>query len=256
MPNLPQYKDLPSDTYSVFPEPDKPISRYVVPGNGRRCQTCPPWSVNDIGRRFNLRFGPDDRPPPRFYVDASLLRPYQDIRVMLDWHDSLVLLLDRKYVMKMMSPLFDVNTIVANMERAREVVPVPAIHKYGRSGNCVFIIMDYVNGWQASTLVRYFGPWVEVRLQDQIDEVIVKLSQVGLSHNDLYPRNVFLDDNWKITGIIDWDYAAPLWASTEYERRSTLNFREKTWHYLFLKHSVDRVGTLGANPSDGKFKYY
>ena len=46
----------------------------------------------------------------------------------------------------------------------------------------------------------------------EVDDVIRRAHsrphRICLTHNDLGPHNVLIDDNWNITGIVDWEASA------------------------------------------------
>ncbi|OSC96695.1 kinase-like protein [Trametes coccinea BRFM310] len=46
------------------------------------------------------------------------------------------------------------------------------------------------------------------RVQDTIKRAHSRPHQIRLTHNDLGPHNVLVDDDWNITGIIDWEACA------------------------------------------------
>ncbi|CDO76789.1 hypothetical protein BN946_scf184978.g18 [Trametes cinnabarina] len=46
------------------------------------------------------------------------------------------------------------------------------------------------------------------RVQDTIRRAHSRPHQIRLTHNDLGPHNVLVDDDWNITGIIDWEACA------------------------------------------------
>lgn len=229
--------------------------------NGRRCHSAPPWSYKDIGSfKYDVRLGPPGWNPPLLYVDLPLRDWYAHIHDVNDLGEARVLsntrvfILDHKHVLKLMSPLVDVAAVVATMRLAGSVVPVPRVIDYGRSGNCCYILMDFVDGYELGAVLESIRSplYSEAMMKPQIDDVVRKLAGVGLAHNDLYARNIIVDHDWKIIGILDWDNASNALTSVEYGNRVQRVFqRQVNWNDSFLRHSPDRLGTLAVNCTDG-----
>ena len=45
-------------------------------------------------------------------------------------------------------------------------------------------------------------------VHDTIREVHARDYRICLTHNDLGPHNILVDDDWNITGIVDWESCA------------------------------------------------
>ncbi|KAF8825180.1 hypothetical protein HHX47_DHR7000324 [Lentinula edodes] len=80
-----------------------------------------------------------------------------------------------------------------------------------------------------------------------MDYIVRELADVGLSHNDLVPRNVLVDNNGMIVSVIDWDHRTQHHRGGEYARkiRGLSYFKdagEKDWYHIFLRYAPDRTG--------------
>ncbi|KAF5389150.1 hypothetical protein D9757_004962 [Collybiopsis confluens] len=105
---------------------------------------------------------------------------------------------DNDKVLKLFSYLIDVSSIVANMDLARTKLPVPPVLRYGLSGNC---------SWSV-----FLTP---------ISPPLCENGSLGLSHNDLIPRNLLRVVDMSagmITSIVDWDTCTPIFTGGEYAR--------------------------------------
>jgi RIO-like serine/threonine protein kinase len=130
------------------------------------------------------------------------------------------MVLEGEKILKLQPMYVDVAVIVRNMRHAATVVNVPRVYDYGYSGNCAFILMAYI--FPAASLHRVLRgneEWVFKYLEPQVDMIVRKLAGIGLSHNDFYPRNIMVGEDWDIVAIIDWDESGPLHSSREYLRR-------------------------------------
>jgi serine/threonine protein kinase len=166
-----------------------------------------------------------------------------------------LLVLDRRTSLKMFSPLVDIDTIVKHMRLASSVVPVPEVYNHGRSGNCSFVLMQFVQGHLLSNLIRQHGQLVEHVVQPQIIGIVQRLVSVGISHNDLEDRNMLVDDDWNIIAIIDWDLSAPSLLSADYCRRVSAypwGCHVTGWNHTLLRDLPSAYGaSLDANPTGG-----
>ncbi|KZV96816.1 kinase-like protein [Exidia glandulosa HHB12029] len=224
--------------------------------DGRFCRSMPPWSLLDITPGFFRRS--DDL--PRLFVNEAFLRRFKTVEIWVELPLSTLILLNGKWVLKLIPPQWDVDTIVEHMRRARRVLPVPYVHEFGRVDNCCFIVMEYVRGFTFSVVTREHGHYAAARLKPQIAEILARLDSVGLAHNDLHPRNIIVDRHYNVVGLLDWDYAAPTECSyDEYLRRLNPRFdfdrdrnwdpefefpvyteHDECWDHLFMRNMLDR----------------
>lgn len=235
-----------------------------VPANQRRCHSAPPYSLPDVGQSFCLSIQLDVR-TPRWQVGFSL-ESYRNIR---DVHKdkkitvARVLILDSKLVLKMFSPLVDVAAVVEGMRLARAVAPVPKVVDYGHSGNCAYIMYEYVHGHVFSRVLADFGDYATAMIEPQITTIIRDLAAIGLAHNDITPRNIVVDDDFRVIAIIDWDFVSLASNAREYgqrsreedlQRRSRLvNGPSHLFNHAFLRHSAYAYhDVLSLNPVDGR----
>ncbi|EMD40929.1 hypothetical protein CERSUDRAFT_111511 [Gelatoporia subvermispora B] len=183
----------------------------------KRPRSTPPISKHEFGPR------PDDRLDldSKLQVDAALLRPYAEAVTLLATLNTTVILLDKKYILKLLPSGQDIHETVAIMRLASTAIPVPHVYDYGYSGNCSFIRMEYVVGFTLDAYIRYHGRQLSTSPQvlQQIDNIVASLARLDISHNDLYPRNIIVDDYLCIISVVDWDGAAPWHNSQEYTRR-------------------------------------
>ncbi|KIJ38772.1 hypothetical protein M422DRAFT_49926 [Sphaerobolus stellatus SS14] len=108
------------------------------------------------------------------------------------------------------------------MDLAGTVVPVPRVFKYGYSGNCSYILMEYIRGYRLSSVAVAYGiPWISVMapVEKQISVLVERLANVDISHNDLVPRNIIVNEAWEIVGLVDWDHCTDFDPASEYLRR-------------------------------------
>ncbi|CCM05026.1 uncharacterized protein FIBRA_07226 [Fibroporia radiculosa] len=139
-----------------------------------------------------------------------------------------ILFLDDEKVLKMMPLVVDVKKIVDFMRSAGEVVPVPRVFEYRYSGNCSYMVMEQRPGYTLGD----------------------SSAKHGLSHNDLTPGNILVNDDWSIDAIIDWDRCDTVGRSAEYEKMICRPY-DPDYQHIFLRSSVDRLGSLSLNPVDG-----
>lgn len=227
---------------------------YLPPSNGRRCNSAPPYSVRDIGQDYDYPVGVNREfaDKPLWHVDFPLdgYRDVTETRMHPKFPQARVLILDSKLVLKMMSPLIDISAIASAMRLAATVVPVPQVYDFGFSGNCSYIIMEYVSGFNLGEIMVQFPTLSGYIVAPQINTVIQRLASVGLSHNDLEPRNILIDSSWRIVSVIDWDLVSSYFRSTDYARR-TLDTTSPSWSYFFLRNAGQRGYSLALNPVDG-----
>ena len=154
-----------------------------------------------------------------------------------------LLVLDSKRVLKMYPPLVDVDSIAENMRRASGAMPVASIHSFGRSGNCAYILMDYIPGHDLASVKCRYGE--AVTAVAQVLEIARLLSTIGLAHND-----------WHIVGVIDCDFCIHAMHSAEYRARiCRLSHSVKRWSYAFLTGPDGHYGaSVDANPVGGEAK--
>ncbi|KAH9836097.1 uncharacterized protein C8Q71DRAFT_858110 [Rhodofomes roseus] len=166
-----------------------------------------------------------------------------------------LLVLDGQRVLKMYPPLVDVQSIVDNMRLASGILPVARVHEFGRSGNCGYILMDFIQGHVLATVFHQYGAHAAAIVEPQILEISRRLSSIGLAHNDLEDRNIIVDDEWRIVGIIDWDFSAPAVRSTDYRYRlDPYSVSVQRWSYAFLRDCDGFGASLDANPVGGTSK--
>ena len=94
---------------------------------------------------------------------------------------------------------------------------VPRVYCYGYSGNCGFIMMEFIGGYNLDYWISPLDESVSAdpHVLQQIQSIVRKLANIGLSHNDLYPRNVVVNKKWDILAVVYWDVAGPLDVSQE-----------------------------------------
>jgi len=150
-------------------------------------------------------------------------------------------------ILKLHAPSVDVEKISGIMQRAREVVQVPKVYRYGYSGNCAFIMMEFIGGYNLDYWSSQLGESVSAdpHVIQQIQNIVCKLASIGISHNDLYPRNIVVNKKWEILAVVDWDVAGSLDVSQEYIRRKHCNLEPycHDWDFLFLASSPDKFIT-------------
>ena len=108
------------------------------------------------------------------------------------------------------------------------------------NGAIQFMGYEKMKNWGFDTMPRSVTYW--------IDYIVRELASLGLSHHDLVPRNVLVDDNGVIFSIIDWDTSTPHHTGGEYARRiryvspNFIDPGEKDWYHILLRHCFDRTG--------------
>jgi hypothetical protein len=159
---------------------------------------------------------------------------YEVLRDVINTPSGRVMLLAGEQVLKLRPVNVDVAIIVRNMRRAATVINVPRVYDYGYSGNCAFILMAYIYpAANLGVMVKEHGEWPIQYVEPQVHTIVRKLAGVGLSHNDLYPRNIMVGRNWEILAVVDWDESGPLDLSREYSRRVCWELDTHHWDYIF-----------------------
>lgn len=242
-----------------------------TPADGRRCHSAPPYALRDIRYNFHHPVQPGSN-SPLLEVDYSLLGK----ETVADLHPTpsgrymqtpvtRVLLLGHSRVLKMFPILVGVAAIVRFMRAAAAVIPVPKVLEFGYSGNCGYIVYEYIEGHVFSQIVRQHGEYATAMIESQVDAIVQRLAKLGIAHNDLASRNIIVDDNYHIKGIIDWDLCSSLYHAHEYGYRiyeDTLtlfpaprvihNGPSHRLNHIFLRHCLyPSHEILSFNSSDG-----
>ncbi|KAJ3933386.1 MAG: kinase-like domain-containing protein [Lentinula lateritia] len=214
--------------------------------NKPRSRSAPPFCPRDFGPGWELR--EDGIETEDLQMDSADLAEFSTVEIFIDYHPRSMYWVDNDKVLKLFSYLIDVSVIVANMDLARTRIPVPRVLRYGQSGNCSYILMEripYPNlEFEMQRLSIKSMPWGLTRA---IDYIVRELANLGLSHNDLVPRNVLVDNNGMIVSIIDWDPSTQHHRGGEYARkiRELSYFKdveEEDWYHIFLRYAPDRTG--------------
>lgn len=153
----------------------------------------------------------------------------------------------------MMSPLVDINVVVATMRLAATVVPVPEVFDLGHSGNCSYLIMEYIDGFRLSDISEKYPLFVLDIIAPQIEAIVRNLASVGLAHNNLEPCNILIGESWQVVSVIDWDLASSSDTSMEY-LKCAAQFSvsgSPQWNRIFLRYPPQQGRQLDINPVDG-----
>ncbi|KAJ3982992.1 hypothetical protein F5890DRAFT_269580 [Lentinula detonsa] len=213
--------------------------------NTRRSRSAPPFSAHDVGAGWELR--EDGIEIEDLQMDPADLAEFSSVGLFRDLHPRMYWV-DRDKVLKLFSYLIDVSVIVANMDLAGTRIPVPRVLRYGYSGNCSYILMEKIPHRNLAFAMLQWGvkfmPW---QLTRTMDYIVFQLANLDLSHNDLVPRNVLVDDNGLISAIIDWDTCTSHHEGGQYARKIrdihyTTDVGESDWYHIFLRYSTDRTG--------------
>jgi hypothetical protein len=214
-----------------------------------RSRSAPPVCLKDVGPLFYLR----DWERSELFMDPRYLAKFSPVFEIGRTNARVIMHVEGK-ILKLYPNLVDVSVIVSNMNLARTKVPVPRVYDYGYSGNCAYILMEgFLETLTAEHYINMMGCAVPKRLGHQVRQIVADLASVGLSHNDLYPRNLLVNRFWQIITIIDWDDCTGIEVGGEYARRVTERPEMHDWDYIFLKHSLDRTGEIllsGDMPTD------
>lgn len=81
---------------------------------------------------------------------------------------------------------------------------VPQNPHYCNNGSYELLFIDYISGTQLINLNLTFG--VLVKIIPQLIRILKRLSEKGICHNDLVPRNILVTENISIS-LIDFDQA-------------------------------------------------
>ncbi|KAJ3866047.1 hypothetical protein EV359DRAFT_79935 [Lentinula novae-zelandiae] len=212
-----------------------------------RSRSAPPFCTQDLGRGWQLRR--DGLEIEDLQMDPADLAEFSTVEIFRDYHPRSMYWVDKDKVLKLFSYLVDVSIIVANMDLARTRLPVPGVVRYGQSGNCSYILMERIPHPDLAFELRQLGinfmPW---ELTRSMDYIVRELADLGLSHNDLAPRNVLVDHNGMISSIIDWDSCTQHHRGGEYSRKirgisaNGMDVGEENWYHIFLRYAHDRTG--------------
>jgi len=71
--------------------------------------------------------------------------------------------------------------------------------------------------------------------------IVHKLAGIGLSHNDLYPQNIMVGQDWDIVAVHHWDESGLLHLSKEYSKQVCWNKDTHHWDRIF--HTYDDLFT-------------
>jgi serine/threonine protein kinase len=109
-------------------------------------------------------------------------------------------------------------------------------------------MMEFIGGYNLDYWISKLGESgsADPRVLQQIQNIVRKLASIGISHNDLYPRNIVVNKEWEILAVVDWDVAGPLYVSQEYIRRKHFNLEPycHDWDFLFLASCPDKLITV------------
>ncbi|KNZ79026.1 hypothetical protein J132_06866 [Termitomyces sp. J132] len=151
-------------------------------------------------------------------------------------------------------------------------LPVPIVIDNFTVGENTYLVTSRLPGKPLSMLYPELTPEQECRLSEQLSRILAPLRALSapsgltlmvrtggleipddeaetvwetitkahsrphrlcLTHNDLGPHNVLVDDDWKITGIVDWEAAGWLPEYWELTKGTFLPFyRKGRWHRI------------------------
>ena len=197
-----------------------------------RPPSAPPFSRHDVDKHFDITTYQDKS----FELNMSPrdMSVYRVVREIYSAPSGRVMVLEGGKILKLRPMYVDVVVIVRNMRRAATVINVPKVYDYGYSGNCTFILMAHI--YPAACLkvvMKGHEGWVFKYLEPQVEMIVRKLAGIGLSHNDLYPRNIMVGRDWDIVAVLDWDESGPLHLSREYSKRVCWNEDTHHWDHIF-----------------------
>ena len=213
-----------------------------------RSSSAPPFSRHDVDPYFDVTTTQDSS----FELNMSPrdMSQYQIVREILNTPSGRVMVLAGEQILKLRPIYVDVAIVVRNMRHAATVINVPRVYDYGYSGNCSFILMAYIYpAANLGVLLKDHGEWPLRYVEPQVHMIVRKLAAVGLSHNDLYPRNIMVGRDWEILAVVDWDESGPLDLSREYLRRVCWDFDTHHWDYIFRIYD-DAFASLDLVPDD------
>jgi hypothetical protein len=207
---------------------------------GRR-SSAPPLCISDVGDQFDTTIG---NPGCELAMSPADMAKYQVTEVICDTPSSKVMIVDGVMVLKLRPIRVDVAVIAHHMMLAATVIKVPKVYNFGFSGNCGFILMDYVHpAANLQVMLRNrvaHRHWIMSTVSIEIRAIVRALAGVGLSHNDLYPRNILVGRDWEVVSVLYWDESGPLQSSNEYARRARQSLNDAIdhlWDHIFLQFS-------------------
>jgi hypothetical protein len=208
----------------------------------RRSKSAPPLCLKDIGPYFYLR----DAESSDLFMDPIDLAKFSSVTTLIRTHARVLMMVDNTKILKLYPLLVDVSVIVANMNLARTKVPVPEVYDHGYSGNCAYILMErVVEAINVDQYINLMKCAVPRRIGRRVKDIVADLASLGLSHNDLYPRNIMVDRFWGVQSVVDWDNCTSSHVSGEYARMVMADEDEMhDWDYIFLQYASDRFGEI------------
>ncbi|KZO97192.1 hypothetical protein CALVIDRAFT_96859 [Calocera viscosa TUFC12733] len=191
-------------------------------------------SVPELRRLTKLEIGDISNPIDLTkQITPKQIVPGARASLIYDGGNKRVYKLNDYYVLTLTKPELDIDKVVRNQRLAASVIPAPWVYSHGRRLDYTYMVTDYVPG---RPLQRYVDKNADLDLSiflPQIETIVDRLASVNLAHGDLYPRNVMVDKNLNVVGIIDWDTCDTLENSYEYQRRATSVFNEHDWDSAF-----------------------
>ncbi|KAJ3907921.1 hypothetical protein F5879DRAFT_450093 [Lentinula edodes] len=205
----------------------------IIMRNKPRSRSAPPFSACTIGLDWELR--EDGFEIEHLQMDPADLAEFSIVEIFIDYHPRSMCWVDEDKVLKLFSYLVNVSVIVASMDLARTRLPVPRVLRYGRSGNCSYILMERIPHNNLCTGHVSTGNQIYAMAIDANDRLHM-------------PRNVLVDNNGNISSIIDWDPCTPRHTGGEYARKirnirnNAMDVGEEAWYHIFLRYAYDRTG--------------
>jgi hypothetical protein len=211
-----------------------------------RPKSAPPICLKDVGPYFYLREDEDSD----LFMDPVDLGKFKSVPTLITCHPSSPHDSRRNQNPQNIPSNNRRLFIVANMNLARTKVPVPEVYDYGYSGNCAYILMERIDAIDAERYINNMKFPVPRRLSRRVREIIADLASLGLSHNDLNPRNIMIMvyPYWVVLSIVNWDNCTPIHVAGEYARRVITSGRHN-WDYMFLRHAKDGFAEMVLNVS-------
>ncbi|KAJ3933385.1 MAG: hypothetical protein NXY57DRAFT_21672 [Lentinula lateritia] len=143
----------------------------IIMRNKPRSRSAPPFSACTIGLDWELR--EDGFETEHLQMDPDDSAEFSIVKIFIDYHPRSMYWVDEDKVLKLFSYLVDVSVIVANMDLARTRLPVPRVLRYGRSGNCSYILMERIPHNNLALDMFQLGiksmPWQLTRTMDYIE---------------------------------------------------------------------------------------
>lgn len=198
--------------------------------------------MSDVGDQFDTTLG---NIGCELAMSPADMAKYRITMLIYSTPSGKVMVVNDNMILKLHPIRVDMTVIAHNMMLAATVVNVPKVYDFGISGNCGYILMEYVNsGVSLQTMLqrrRGYWHWILSKVSIEIKMIVRALASVGLSHNDLYPRNILVGLQWEVVSVLDWDESGPLQSSYEYARHARLSSGDPTnhlWDYIFLDSSL------------------